>query len=66
MQRGWCYCKLLQDMEIFESRPRKYTEEKFRLSLKGLHTSSMQLDAARIIKLRFNKITELKADSMGF
>ncbi|KAI9366616.1 hypothetical protein BD770DRAFT_294538, partial [Pilaira anomala] len=59
-------CKLLQGIDIFESRLRKYMKEKVRLSLKSLHTNTMQLDAARIIKPRFNIITEWKAVGMGF
>lgn len=41
-------------------------KEKVRLSLKSLHTNTMQLDATRIIRPRFNIITEWKAVGMGF
>lgn len=40
--------------------------KKVRLLLKSLQTNTMQLDAARIIKSRFNIITEWKAVGMSF
>lgn len=59
-------CKLFHDLDISESGLRKHMKEKVRLSLKSPHTYTMERDAARTIKLRFNIIIEWKAAGADF